>query len=82
MVRVVREVCDVCRNDRRKVQDYRIARDSNRLMRIVLCAEHAESLEELLKIAAPVASNAPDARLWTIEEIEKEKRRLKKNGNS
>lgn len=73
------EVCDVCRNPNRKVQDYRIARDSNRLMRIVLCSEHGKPLEDLLRIAQPAASNAPGARVWSIEEIEKEKRRIKKN---
>lgn len=50
---MVTEVCDVCRNPKRKVRDYRIARDSNRLMRVVLCSEHAEPLEELLKVATP-----------------------------
>lgn len=48
-------------------------------MRIVLCSEHGKPLEDLLRIAQPAASNAPGARVWSIEEIEKEKKRIKKN---
>ena len=75
-------MCDVCRNPRRKVQEYRLAKDGNRLLKLWLCSEHGEPLEQLIKIGTPAVSNAPDAKLWTIEEIEKEKQRLRRNNGS
>lgn len=51
-------------------------------MRVVLCSEHAKPLEDLLKVGIPAVSNAPGARIWTMEEIERERKRIQKNGNN
>lgn len=70
----VREVCDVCRNPRRKVTLYRVGRDGL-LVKVVLCREHGKYLEELIAIGSVVPDTAPKAKLWTIEEIEERKKK-------
>jgi hypothetical protein len=69
-------VCDVCQNPRRKVKTFRVGWDGQNV-RVDLCREHGEPLEQMLKIGDTIASASPRARVWTMEEIEKEKRRAK-----
>lgn len=70
-----REVCDVCKNTRRKTRLYRVGEDGV-LARVLLCREHGKYLDNLIELGTIVPSTAPVARLWTIEEIESRKRKL------
>lgn len=74
----IKDVCDVCRNKRRKVKRYRVAQDGD-LVAVVLCSEHAKYLDELLKIGERIPNASPRAKLWSIDEIEAEKKRTKRN---
>lgn len=75
MAKLVKEVCDVCRNPNRKVKEYRVGRDGNRLLRVVLCHEDAKQIETLIAIGTPTSSNSSEGRLWTMDEIAAEKKR-------
>ena len=79
MARIVKikDVCDVCKNQRRKVKRYRVAQDGD-LVSVVLCGEHGEYLDKLLKIGERIASTSPRAKLWTFEEIQAEKKRAER----
>ena len=76
-----KNVCDVCGNSRRKVKTYRVGLDGD-LVRVDLCSEHAEPLEQMLKLGARLPNASPKARLWTFEEIEKEKRKQVRNARN
>jgi hypothetical protein len=69
----VENICDVCRNPRRKVRPYRLAQDGDSV-RVVLCKEHSKPIDDLLKLGERVPSNAPRAKVWSMEEIEKQRR--------
>ena len=74
------DVCDVCGNQRRKVKTYRVGQDGD-LVRVDLCSEHAEPLEKMLKLGARLPSTAKRAKLWSFEEIERERRKQAKKEN-
>ena len=73
----IRDVCDVCRNKRRKVKLYRLQQDGDKVA-LWLCSEHGQPLDKLLKIGERIPDASPRARVWTFEEIEAEKRRQAK----
>ena len=72
------EVCDVCRNPRRKVKRYRVGFDG-RLVGVLLCREHAVPVEELIELGTYVPSQSPQPKVWTLEEIEAERRKQAQN---
>lgn len=69
-----KEVCDVCRNPRRRTLVYRVGEDGL-LVKVLLCKEHGKYLNELIKLGSVVQTTAPVARLWTIDEIEERKKK-------
>ena len=69
-----REVCDVCKNSRRKTRLYRVGEDGL-LVKVLLCREHGKYLDQLIQIGSVVQTTGPRARLWTLEEIEERKRK-------
>ena len=73
----IKNVCDVCKNKRRKVKIYRVGFDGTTVA-VELCHEHAAPLEQMLKIGEPLTSTTPKVRTWTIEEIMAEKKRQAK----
>ena len=73
-----KEVCDVCGNTRRRTRPYRVGEDGV-LVRVVLCREHGEPLDSLIKIGSIVQTTAPTARVWTMEEIEARKKKTPPN---
>ena len=70
----IKDVCDVCKNPRRKVKRYRVQWDSD-VVAVYLCSEHGEYLDKLLKLGERVPNQSPRAKVWSMEEIEAEKRR-------
>lgn len=77
----IRNICDVCGNQRRKVKTYRVGQDGD-LVKVELCKEDAEPLELLLKLGERVPNASPKAKIWSIEEIEKERRRQAQNARN
>ena len=67
------EVCDRCRNPRRKVTRYRVGQDGH-LVGVLLCREHAVPLDELMALGTHVPSQSPKVKVWDMEEIEKAKK--------
>lgn len=67
------EVCDVCRNPRRKVQRYRLGQDG-KLVAVVLCKEHAAPVELLIDLGTRVPNHSPQVQVWTMDDIEKERK--------
>lgn len=63
------EVCDVCRNSRRKVTRYRVGQDGHQVS-VLLCREHGQPLDELIEIGTHMPSQSPSPKVWDIEEIE------------
>lgn len=76
-----KDVCDVCQNPRRKVKTYRVGQDGD-LVKVELCREDAEPLERLLKIGERIPFASRRAKLWTPEEIERERRRQAQNAKN
>jgi len=74
-------ICDVCENPRRKVKTYRVGQDGD-LVKVELCREDAEPLDRLLKIGERMPNASPRAKMWTLEDIEKERRRQAQNARN
>lgn len=77
----IKNICDVCENPRRKVKTYRVGQDGT-LVKVELCKEDAEPLEHLLKLGERMPNASPKAKVWTIEDIEKERRRQAQNAKN
>lgn len=71
---VNRSTCDVCKSPRRKTQRYRIGLDGD-LVAVDLCREDGAYLDKLIKLGERIPNPRPTPKLWTIEEIEKERKR-------
>ena len=72
VIHSAQEVCDVCRNQRRKVTRYRVGQDGH-LVSVLLCREHAKYPDELIALGTHVPSQSPRVKVWDMEEIEKMK---------
>jgi hypothetical protein len=73
----IKNVCDVCKNKRRKVKIYRVGFDGE-TVGVELCSEHAAPLEQMLKIGERLNTTTPKVKVWSLEDIEAEKRRQKR----
>lgn len=71
------EVCEVCRNTRRKVTRYRVGQDGQ-LVSVLLCREHGQPLDELIAMGTHVPNQSPRVKVWDLEEIEAERKRQAK----
>lgn len=72
------EVCDTCRNPRRKVARYRVGQDG-KLVAVLLCREHAKPLDDLIAVGTHVPNQSPRVKVWDLEEIEAERRNQARN---